>query len=87
MIFNRNKGLHYRVGQKVGMLSFDVKTNRDRIESGVIVARKLTPTFLPNKIRYEAKYCIKKHDGRFAIVEHDAIWTDFLEDKNVKEEK
>lgn len=68
--------LLYRVGKKVGVFRFDPQTNQDLIETGRIVARRLTfEDCIQGNHSFKAIYAVRLSNGRVIKREHEELWT------------
>lgn len=68
--------LKYRVGKKVGLIQFDVATNRDVINHGRIVARRLKwIDYAQGKFEYAVVYAVRLDSGEIVQCEHEELWT------------
>lgn len=67
----------YRVGKKVGLIRFDVRTNRDVIDRGKIVARRLRykESGVDGRVIFEAIYAVRLEDGGLVECKHEELWT------------
>ena len=74
----------YRVGKRVGLIRFDVKRNKDIIDRGRIIARRIGwNTFAENgRIIFEVIYAVRLDDGGLVECKHEQLWA-----KVWKEEK
>lgn len=68
--------LIHRVGKEVGLIQFEVATNRDVIKRGRIVARRLKWTDYANgKFEYKAVYAVRLDSGEIVQCDHEELWT------------
>lgn len=74
----------YRVGKRVGLIRFDFNRNRDTIDRGRIIARRIGwNNFVKNgRVLFEVIYAVRLDDGGLVECRHEELWAKVWKGEN-----
>lgn len=75
MRLKRNK---FKIGDKVGIIEWNPNLNKEKLENGIIVGKKVfTDTYMNGElpcVHFEVKYAVRIRDGQIRIVKENEMW-------------